>query len=116
MNLTKKQSNQYNNNVDYFYNNNNYIGKVGYLYLNLNTIYIKFLEIQQEERGKSYLQHILDEYKDYNIILEAKEIMEKYNKLVNHYIKHGFTIKGKEHIYYDNDICYRKIKMIKNII
>lgn len=115
MNLTKKQTKKFNDNIDYFYNNNIYLGKVGYIIINHNTIFIKFIEIKKEYRGKCYLKNILDEYKNYNIILEAKELMEKYNKLVNHYKKYGFKINGKEHIYYDNDYCYRKIKMIKLI-
>lgn len=119
MKLIKKSYESYNNFIDYFYLKNDegydiYIGNLSYIMLNLNTIFIKFLFINEEHRGKGYLKQFLEFYKSYNIKLEAKELMDKYNKLINHYINHGFKItNNKEHIHYDGDICYRKISMVK---
>ena len=82
-------------------------------------LYLVYVYIEKQFRGKNYLKYMLDildnlYYTD--LVLEAKEDNVRYNKLINHYIKHGFEIIGKSRYEYQGDNLFRKLTMKKKFI
>jgi len=101
-----------------FYDNNQIIGKFIFKKYS-NFIFITFIYIEPQFRKLNYLNkmfNIFSNIYNFDIILEAEEDDTKYNKLINHYIKHGFNIISNPKYQYNGDILYRKILMKKNFI
>ncbi len=95
---------------------NSYLGKIVYD-IKPSHIFIHYINIAHNFRGNGYLELMLNNlnYKfKKDLILEAKETNEKYNRLVKHYKKHGFKINGKERLEYEGDLLFRKVPMIKS--
>jgi len=96
-----------------YYLDKKYIGKIVFNKYE-KYLFLIWIKIEDEFRKKNYLKLMLDMLVNsyyLDIILETREDNTKYNKLVNHYIKHNFVIYGTPRYEYDGDILYRKIQM-----
>ena len=107
-----------NKNYISFYIDDQYLGKIVYA-IRSSNIFIHYIYINPIYRSKGYLKIMINNLEirhNKDLTLEAKEINEKYNRLINHYIKLGFQINGKERFVYEGEILFRKVPMAKSII
>ena len=103
---------------------NKYIGKIMFVLKSQTTIHINYITVSKKYRGNNYSTEMFNLFYDHitqkyecvdSITLLTQEIYEKYKKLERLYSSWGFITEGVEQIYYDGDVCCRKIKMVKSV-
>lgn len=98
-----------------FYQNKENVGKIVFDKFP-SHLFLVFISIEKKFRGQGYLKKFLDILSNLyyvDMVIEAKEHSEKYNRLINHYIKHGFIITSTPRYEYQGDFLFRKILMRK---